>query len=45
MILLSKATPEDLLKAGGQRMEIDEKTGKRIIYQSDGGHDPGVLAD
>ena len=48
MILLgnsSKATPEDLLKAGGQRNEIDEKTGKRIIYQSGGGRDPGVLAD
>ena len=48
MILLgnsSKATPEDLLKAGGQRNEIDEKTGKRIIYQNGGGRDPGVLAD
>ena len=48
MILLgnsSKATPEDLLKAGGMRSEIDEKTGKLIIYQTGGGRDPGVLAD
>lgn len=48
MILLGnshKATPEDVAKAGGQRNEIDEKTGKRIIYQHGGGRDMGVLAD
>jgi len=48
MILLGnshKATFEDLAKAGGQRNEIDEKTGKRIIYQHGGGRDAGVLAD
>jgi hypothetical protein len=48
MILLGnshKATPEDVTKAGGQRNEIDEKTGKRIIYQHGGGRDAGVLAD
>jgi len=48
MILLGnshKATPEDVAKAGGQRNEIDEKTGKRIIYQHGGGQDQGVLAD
>lgn len=48
MILLGnshKATAEDLAKAGGERNEIDEKTGKRIIYQTGGGRDMGVLAD
>ena len=48
MILLGnshKPTAEDLAKAGGQRNEIDEKTGKRIIYQHGGGRDQGVLAD
>jgi quercetin dioxygenase-like cupin family protein len=48
MILLGnshKPTAEDLAKAGGQRNEIDEKTGKRIIYQHGGGQDQGVLAD
>jgi hypothetical protein len=48
MVLLrnsSKATPEDLAKAGGQRNEIDEKTGKRIVYQHGGGRDEGVLMD
>jgi quercetin dioxygenase-like cupin family protein len=48
MILLGnshKATGEDLAKAGGQRNEIDDKTGKRIIYQTGGGRDMGVLAD
>src|SRR5882724_1104078 len=48
MVLLGnshKATPEDVAKAGGQRNEIDEKTGKRIIYQHGGGQDQGVLAD
>jgi hypothetical protein len=48
MILLGnshKATAEDLAKAGGQRNEIDDKTGKRIIYQTGGGRDMGVLAD
>ena len=48
MILLGnshKATAEDVAKAGGQRNEIDDKTGKRIIYQHGGGRDQGVLAD
>jgi mannose-6-phosphate isomerase-like protein (cupin superfamily) len=48
MILLGnshKPTAEDLMKAGGQRNEIDDKTGKRIIYQHGGGRDPGVFAD
>jgi len=48
MVLLgnsAKATPEDLAKAGGQRSEIDEKTGKRIVYQHGGGRDEGVLVD
>src|SRR5437660_2284671 len=48
MILLGnshKAIAEDVAKAGGQRNEIDEKTGKRIIYQHGGGRDEGVLAD
>jgi mannose-6-phosphate isomerase-like protein (cupin superfamily) len=48
MVLLgnsSKATPEDLAKAGGQRNEIDDKTGKRIVYQHGGGRDEGVLMD
>ncbi len=48
MILLGnshKPTAEDLTKAGGQRNEIDDKTGKRIIYQHGGGRDPGVFAD
>jgi quercetin dioxygenase-like cupin family protein len=48
MILLGnshKATAEDVAKAGGQRNEIDEKTGTRIIYQHGGGRDMGVLAD
>ena len=46
MILLGnshKATAEDVAKAGGQRNEIDKKTGKRIIYQHGGGQDMGVL--
>jgi quercetin dioxygenase-like cupin family protein len=48
MVLLGnsgKATPEDLAKAGGQRNEIDEATGKRIVYQHGGGRDEGVLVD
>lgn len=48
MILLGnshKATAEDLAKAGGQRNEIDEQTGKRVIFQHGGGRDMGVLAD
>jgi len=48
MVLLGnshKATAEDLAKAGGQRNEIDDKTGKRIIFQHGGGQDTGVLAD
>ena len=48
MILLGnshKATEEDLAKAGGQRNEIDDKTGKRVIFQLGGGQDMGVLAD
>ena len=48
MVLLgnsSKPTAEDLAKAGGQRNEIDEKTGKRIVYQHGGGRDEGVLVD
>jgi len=48
MILLGnshKATVEDLAKAGGQRNEIDDKTGKRVIFQHGGGQDMGVLAD
>ena len=34
-----------LAKAGGQRNEIDDKTGKRVIFQHGGGQDMGVLAD
>lgn len=48
MILLGnshKATAEDLAIAGGQRNEIDDKTGKRIIFQHGGGQDMGVLAE
>jgi hypothetical protein len=48
MILLGnshKATPADVAKAGGQRNELDDKTGKRIIYQHGGGREEGVLAD
>ena len=48
MILLGnshKATEEDVAKAGGQRNEIDAKTGKRVSYQHGGGQDMGVLAD
>lgn len=48
MILLGnshKATAEDVAKAGGQRNEIDAKTGKRVIFQHGGGQDMGVLAD
>ena len=48
MILLgnsNKATPEDLAKAGGQRSQIDEKTGKRIVYQHGGGRDEGRLVE
>src|SRR5947208_1498858 len=48
MVLLGnshKATPEDVAKAGGQRNEIDDKTGKRVIFQHGGGQDMGVLAD
>ena len=48
MILLGnshKATAADVAKAGGQRNEIDEKTGKRIIFQHGGGRDQGVVAD
>jgi len=48
MILLGnshKATAEDVATAGGQRNEIDDKTGKRIIFQHGGGRDQGVLAD
>jgi mannose-6-phosphate isomerase-like protein (cupin superfamily) len=48
MILLgnsSKPTPGDLVKAGGLRSEIDEATGKRIVYQHGGGRDEGRLVD
>lgn len=48
MILLGnshRATEEDLAKAGGQRNEIDDNTGKRVIFQQGGGQDMGVLAD
>ena len=48
MILLgnsNKATAEDLAKAGGQRNEIDAKTGKRVVFQHGGGQDMGVLTD
>lgn len=49
MVLLgnsSKASDEDLARAGGgQRNEIDEKTGKRIIYQHGGGADEGRIED
>jgi len=48
MILLGnshKPTAEDVAQAGGMRNEIDDKTGKRIIYQHGGGRDEGVLAD
>ena len=48
MVLLGnshKATAEDVAKAGGQRNEIDQKTGKRIVYQHGGGQDMGVLTD
>lgn len=48
MILLGnscKPTPEDLVKAGGLRSEIDEATGKRIVYQHGGGRDEGRLVD
>ena len=48
MVLLGnshKATAEDVAKAGGQRNEIDDKTGKRVVFQHGGGQDMGVLAD
>jgi len=48
MVLLgnsNKATPEDLAQAGGARNEIDEKTGKRIVYQHGGGRDDGQIVD
>ena len=48
MILLGnshKPTAEDLAKAGGQRNEIDEATGKRIVYQHGGGMDEGKIVD
>ncbi len=48
MVLLGnspKPTPEDLAKSGGQRSEIDEKTGKRIVYQHGGGRNEGRLVD
>jgi hypothetical protein len=48
MVLLGnscKPTAEDLAKAGGKRNEIDEATGKRIVYQHGGGRDEGVLVD
>lgn len=48
MILLGnshKATPEDLAKAGGQRNEIDDASGKRIVYQHGGGRDEGEIVD
>lgn len=48
MILLgnsNKPTPEDLAKAGGLRSQIDEKTGKRIVYQHGGGRDEGKIVD
>jgi len=48
MVLLGnspKPTPEDLAKAGGARNEIDEKTGKRIVYQHGGGQDEGKIVD
>jgi len=48
MVLLGnscKPTAEDLAKAGGRRNEIDQATGKRIVYQHGGGRDEGVLVD
>ena len=48
MVLLgnsNKATAEDLAKAGGARNEIDDKTGKRIVYQHGGGQDEGKIVD
>jgi len=48
MILLGnshKPTPEDLGKAGGLRSEIDDATGKRIVYQHGGGRDEGRIVD
>lgn len=42
----TKPTPEDVAKAGGgQRTEIDEKTGKRIVYQHGGGADEGRIEE
>jgi quercetin dioxygenase-like cupin family protein len=48
MVLLgnsAKSTAEDFAKAGGMRSEMDEATGKRIVYQHGGGRDEGKLAD
>ncbi len=46
MVLLGNSnhpTAEDFAKAGGQRSEIDDATGKRIVYQTGGGQDAGEL--
>ncbi len=48
MVLLGNSnhpTKEDFAKAGGQRSEIDDATGKRIVYQTGGGQDAGELVD
>ena len=48
MILLGnshKATAEDLARAGGRRSEIDQATGKRIVYQHGGGRGEGKIVD
>ena len=48
MVLLGNSnhpTKEDFTKAGGQRSEIDDATGKRIVYQTGGGQDAGELVD
>lgn len=48
MILLGnshKATAEDLAKAGGHRNEIDEASGKKIVFQHGGGRDEGKVVD
>jgi len=48
MVLLGnshKPTKEDLARAGGMRSEIDDATGKRIVYQHGGGRDAGKTAE
>ena len=48
MVLLGNSTAptkEDFAKAGGMRSEIDNATGKRVVYQHGGGRDPGELVD